>query len=89
MNCDCLDRFQVALNEKFGKDTDPHFIGLKTTINPKTGELGVSLDPLWFKRRTRKKNGTPSQKWVKSYIAFTYCPFCGKPVNAKKEEVPA
>lgn len=66
--CNCLDAIRGQLEKHHGSEVS---LELKQTINTETMELGTALPPLYYQYRTGKK-------WKKSYVHFTFCPFCGK-----------
>ena len=75
MKCDCIEKIEAACEKEWGKDN--FRLSLKQGINFTTGKYFKAFPPLPASYRIKKKDGTYSQKWQSTYIAFTHCPYCG------------
>lgn len=75
MNCDCLDRIQKRLEELHKSEID---LELKMWCDLNSGEMGAGLPPLYYHYKEGKKR-------KKSYVKFSFCPFCGKSGKAAKQ----
>ena len=84
MACDCLETIPKKLEEKFGDDVV--LTNTIETLNFTTGVIATKLEPLRFTFPRPKKDGTPSLKRDKSFVMFTFCPFCGVRYVPEKSE---
>lgn len=90
--CNCLEETLDKVNEKIKERVPKKATEFKSDWKGKVfrfdGGCGVGLYIEW-EYRNAKKDGTPyaNKKKEESFIALTFCPFCGekmgKPKNAK------
>lgn len=76
MTCTCIADHVKALKKEFGPDTE--LINPRRVTNLKTGKTWPELQPLRFRYRKLKKDGTPSKTWVKTFVNNNFCGLCGK-----------
>jgi hypothetical protein len=79
MNCDCIDKVQEKLREHYG---DPE---AKLDKMWQFQEKIVTIIPVYYSTRTKKKDGTLTARPKKEKLAASYCPFCGTKVDIKTE----
>lgn len=68
--CKCLETIREKLSKHHGESADVE-LELKQTVDTETLTLGVALPPLYYTYKKGKKR-------QRSYVHFTFCPFCGK-----------
>lgn len=67
-NCGCLEKVRNKLTAHYKSSCE---LELKQAIDPETLSLGRAIPPLYFTYYSGKKR-------KRSFVVFTYCPFCGK-----------
>jgi len=70
MHCKCIEKVKAKLIEYHGAESDV-CLDLKQTIDMETMKMGAALPPLYYSYMDGKRRR-------KSYVTFTFCPFCGK-----------
>ncbi len=74
MNCNCFNEVNKRLREKLG---DPEgSLNCMLQFTPKELKIRPSIT---FVYRKKKKDGTFNLKKDEIEVAYSYCPFCGKP----------
>lgn len=68
MACKCIDKIRDKLKAHHKSEVD---LELKMFVSMPDMDMGADIPPLYYRYRDGKK-------WKKSYVHFTFCPFCGK-----------
>lgn len=71
MPCNCIEILREKLATHHSVKTDQIDFELETAIDTKTFEMMAELPPLHYSYPLAKKR-------KKSYVVFSFCPFCGK-----------
>jgi len=68
VDCKCLETIEAKLKAHHQSEV---MLELKLFIDTNSHQMGAALPPLYYKYKI-------GRKWKKSYVHFTFCPFCGK-----------
>lgn len=72
MNCDCVEKIRKRLQAHHSSDIE---LDMRQTVNLEaetdSDVFAMALPPLNYRYKVGKQ-------WRKSFVAFNYCPFCGK-----------
>lgn len=71
--CNCIEK----INEKLREDSDDEFASLNTNMGIKGNKLQETI-AITYQCRTKKKDGTMSDKKKTFTISGAFCPFCGE-----------
>ncbi len=79
MMCNCIAEIDARVKERYGSDA---YLETVYAMNTRTFEpLGEKPKPLVIRYPHLKKDGTPSERFMKANIYFCFCPFCGVPYD--------
>lgn len=83
MACTCISELTAQVKERYGPDA---YLETVFTINMSSGEsFGEKPKPLALRYPKTKADGTPSERYAKANIYFSFCPFCGKPYDEPEQ----
>ena len=78
--CECIKKIKERLKEEYGESVEltntTYMVPMEDGKPP--GKGITKPDLLRFKFHPKNKDGSESKRWIKSFVTFRFCPFCGK-----------
>ena len=91
MSCDCREQMIELLREHFAKREGVHSVdaveleGYGLALSGNKMELRGRMDAT-VRGQVKLKSGATKPKKFSTFIAFSHCPFCGKPVEEESQQ---